>query len=248
MALKFQVESLDGIEASQRGLYAQKGDVFELQVEGLPDVDGLTKALSREREDHKKTRTALKGFEGVDPEEYKTLKGKQAEIEQQAKIQDGKLHEVVQTMQKEFEKEREAFRIEREALVTDRDGARKTLKLRDVEAALEKEYVKAKGKPEYLDDLKLRADLFDVFDGKVLMRDDDGSPKRHPKEALRFYEPADYVADMGKQKPGWFEGSGGGGSNGGRTPGPLRGVIDRNDQGAVLANLADLAAGKVNAQ
>jgi hypothetical protein len=44
MALKFLIDSLDGLDESVKGLYKAKGDKFELSIDGLPepeDVSGL---------------------------------------------------------------------------------------------------------------------------------------------------------------------------------------------------------------
>lgn len=62
MPLKFQVAKLEEVDAKYRDLYAAAGDQFQLQVEGVKtqgDVDAVQTALTKERADHKITKTAL---------------------------------------------------------------------------------------------------------------------------------------------------------------------------------------------
>lgn len=39
--LKFQIDSLDGLDDSIKEMYEQKGDKYQLKVDGVPDVSGL---------------------------------------------------------------------------------------------------------------------------------------------------------------------------------------------------------------
>lgn len=39
--LKFQIDSLDGLDDSIKEMYEQKGDKYQLKVDGVPDVGGL---------------------------------------------------------------------------------------------------------------------------------------------------------------------------------------------------------------
>lgn len=51
--LKFELDTLDGVDESLAGLYEQKGDKFRLKVEGIDPADELKEALRKEREDRK---------------------------------------------------------------------------------------------------------------------------------------------------------------------------------------------------
>lgn len=56
MALKFEVDNLDGLDDSIKTLYTEEGGKFRLGVEGLPageDVSGLKTALASERDARK---------------------------------------------------------------------------------------------------------------------------------------------------------------------------------------------------
>lgn len=51
--LKFELDTLEGVDEAVAGLYEQKGDKFRLKVEGIDPADELKEALRKEREDRK---------------------------------------------------------------------------------------------------------------------------------------------------------------------------------------------------
>lgn len=51
--LKFELDTLDGVDEAVAALYEQKGDKFRLKVEGIDPADELKEALRKEREDRK---------------------------------------------------------------------------------------------------------------------------------------------------------------------------------------------------
>jgi len=85
MPLPLETESLDAVDESARGFYAEKDGKFVLEVDGLPDVNGLKSALSAERENAKNLNKELKTYrstwEGYDKEEVDSLLAKRAEYE-----------------------------------------------------------------------------------------------------------------------------------------------------------------------
>lgn len=80
--LKAIIDKLDDVEEAFRGLYAKKGEKFELQVEGMKtqgDIDRLQTSLTKERTEHTATKTALttaqtklQTFEGINVDELPT--------------------------------------------------------------------------------------------------------------------------------------------------------------------------------
>ncbi len=63
MALKAIIGKLDEVEEVYRGLYVQKGDKWEIQIDGVKtqgDMDRVNAALAKERVDHAAARTSLK--------------------------------------------------------------------------------------------------------------------------------------------------------------------------------------------
>lgn len=53
MALKFEIDSLDGVDDAIKPLYQEHNGKFRLAVEGIDPADELKNALSREREERK---------------------------------------------------------------------------------------------------------------------------------------------------------------------------------------------------
>lgn len=51
--LKFEIDSLEGLDESLHGFYEQHGDKYRLKVEGIDPADELKEALRKEREERK---------------------------------------------------------------------------------------------------------------------------------------------------------------------------------------------------
>lgn len=78
MAIKFEVESLDGLDDSIKPLYEAHGDKFRLSVEGLDSGDELKEALRKEREERKAASSRASELEKKQSEaEQKRLEEKQ---------------------------------------------------------------------------------------------------------------------------------------------------------------------------
>ena len=80
MALKIEVESLEGIDEAYQGLYKEKEGKFTLDVEGLPDTTGLKTALEKERKTVKELKGEFSKFKNVDLEEYADLQARAASL------------------------------------------------------------------------------------------------------------------------------------------------------------------------
>ncbi|RKZ45102.1 MAG: hypothetical protein DRQ58_10795 [Gammaproteobacteria bacterium] len=64
--MKYQLDSIDDLDESQKGLYEKIGDAYVLKIEGLDDlglkienVDGLKTAMQHERDQAKSAKSAL---------------------------------------------------------------------------------------------------------------------------------------------------------------------------------------------
>jgi len=66
--LKFEVDSLDGLEEGVKSLYEQKGERFRLKVEGIDPADELKEALRKERDERKAAKDKLAEFEKAQQE------------------------------------------------------------------------------------------------------------------------------------------------------------------------------------
>ena len=103
MALKYEIESLDELDATLHGLYAPTADgsKFVLDVEGVKPVGEFNKvysSLEKERNDHRQVKSKLSAFGELSPESVTAQLARIAELEELAKgsaIDDAKLDSMV---------------------------------------------------------------------------------------------------------------------------------------------------------
>lgn len=82
MALKFEVDSLEGVDDAIKPLYQEHNGKFRLAVEGIDPADELKNALSREREERKSAKQRAEELQ-------KALEAKElAELEGQKKYEE----------------------------------------------------------------------------------------------------------------------------------------------------------------
>lgn len=85
--LKFKItkDEFEALEESQQALYAEAGDGYQLQVDGLDDGAELKEALRKEREERAEAKRKLKEFETEAERKERERLEKQNEWEQLAK-------------------------------------------------------------------------------------------------------------------------------------------------------------------
>lgn len=115
MALKAQVESLEGVDEQYHDLYSETEDGFRLEVEGVefPDeVKGLKSALDKEREARKR----LEGQLGEIPDdwqdrlsEWEKLKEAERERERRKAEERGEFDKLRQQVQEQHEQARQEW-------------------------------------------------------------------------------------------------------------------------------------------
>ena len=251
MAIPYRIKSLEEIDEELRTkplaeFFVENGDGFQLDLDGLPDVAGLNTALSKERKRVKELSAEVNSWKELGPlEDMKNLRAKAEDIEKSHATSKGKVDELLVKQQREFESKIQPLQEQLKLLENERNQAILEKKKWKIEKALEDEFRKLKGKAAYLDDVKLRAEMFDEFpELGVAMRDGDGDVRRtadgKPLTAELFLKMAE------KDKPDWFEGSSGGGSQGGTRRGAAFKAVDRDNPAEVLANLEALARGEVS--
>jgi len=81
--LKFQTETLEGIDTALHGFYEQTDSGYKLRVDGLEDVSGLKNALNSERENNKSAKQRLKE---LDDERLKIEESRLAEKQEFEKL------------------------------------------------------------------------------------------------------------------------------------------------------------------
>src|SRR5690606_35453491 len=143
----------------------------------------LKSALTKERDDHKKTRDRLALFNVLDPEDVHAQLDRLPELEAAAgdKLDEAKLDELVEgrirTKLAPVERERDKAIKERDEAVQERDEARQEIRSRDVRSKLTDAALKAKIVDTALDDVLLIGErVFELADdGSVTVRDGMGA-------------------------------------------------------------------------
>lgn len=219
------------------------GETFtQEQVEAMiaerlaSEVDGLKKSQAQLLREKKEAQARAALFEGMDPEEVKSLKAKFTELEQTAKAQAAgitseALAKLRQEAAAEYEKKYGPVLSERDALKAENRSLKLDTKVKDLMA-------KSGARPERIEALfRLSSDRFDLTD--------DGNPmvKGATKEVDKYI-----VEDLLKEYPEFFMGSGSSGGGAFKSSGGAGGgvrVIAAGDERAFIANVEDIAHGKV---
>lgn len=103
--LKFQVESLDGVDASLHGFYEQTDGGYRLKVDGVEDVGGLKTALQKERENVKLTQKELAELKRLREEDEQKLmqeQGKYKELSEAEKARRLEAEQKFMTLEREI--------------------------------------------------------------------------------------------------------------------------------------------------
>jgi hypothetical protein len=181
---------------------------IQMTAEEIAELKAEREALIAKRDELltevKQTKGKLKIYDGIDPEEHKTLKQRLAEIETQDKagkagITSQELERLRAEVRKSLEDEYTPFRTNAEKLAAEN----RSLKLDNV---VKTEMAKSGVRAERIDSLfRLTQDAFDLTeDGKPILKNNIG------------VEIGKYVReDLLNEYPEWFEGSGssGGGAS-----------------------------------
>lgn len=241
MKLKAFYATEDEIPEGFLDLYTERNGQWELTgVEGVKtqaDVDRLSNALKKERDDHKKTRELVTAFGDLNPdevhqklEEYDTLNeqyealkangGKALNEEQVESIVASRVKAALGPVERQ-----------RDSIMKQLDTAKATIGERDnqivglqtdmttdkIERAVRDAATAAKVLAPAINDAVLNArGLFEVEEGtgKIVTRDRDG--------VTPGLSPAEWLKDQQEKAPHWWPASIGGGAGGGGPNGNLR--------------------------
>jgi hypothetical protein len=218
MALKYEVTSLDDIDATLHGLYqaTADGSKYVLEVEGvkpLTDFNKVYSSLEKERNDHKQVKQRLSAFGELEPETIQQQLARIAELEEIAKnttFDESKLdamanaRALARTQPIEAEKKQIAERAkELEARIAKYEQIDRQRRMADEFSAKIKA---AKVDPRFEETIMLKAErLFNETDeGKFLTKDE--------------YLPFDmWLMQQQTVAPYWWGDSVGGGATGSKT-------------------------------
>lgn len=200
--------------AGETKTYTQE-EVDALLTEKIGEVDGLKANTKKALDEVKAARAKLAAFEGLDPEEAKSLKTKLAEMEQQAKataagITSEQLAKLRTEAAAEYEKKYGP-------VVQERDQLKSEIRSLKLDAVVKAQMAKAGARAERIDALfRLSSDRFDLTDdGKPMVRD-------ATKEVDKFI-----AEDLLKEYPEFFQGSGSSGGGAAKSNGGAGGVVTR---------------------
>lgn len=214
--LKAELDSLDGLDDSLKGLYVEQDGKFRLDAEGV-DNSGLKSALEKERKaarDAENRRKDLEArFKDIDPERYAELL-KKAEDEEASK---GTMEERVS---RATEKALAQSRKEIEAAKKDAEDARKqasAFKGRVLDDALRQAAAKAGLHQHAIDDALFRGRAMFTLDenGYAVQLDADGSPVIG-KDGKTPFSPSEWLEGMRENAPHWFPANASGSGSGNR--------------------------------
>jgi hypothetical protein len=241
--LKAVLESLDGVDESLRGLYVEREDgKFQLDADGVEDVSGLKSALERVKRDLREAKGKVPA--DFDPEKYEELLALQEEFSK------GKL----------TEKQREEFENLKGQLKTQHAKELEKVQgqLAQLQEALQHELVTSRATQAIaakrgsvkllLPHLKQRSDV-QALDGRYtpVILDDDGKVRYGKGDAPMTYD--ELLDEMIEDEAfrGAFDGTGSSGGGATRSPagGGSKRVVAADDNSAFIAQLEDIAAGKV---
>lgn len=218
MALKAVVDSLDDIPTEIHGEYIERNGKYELQVEGMKtqaDLDRISQALTKERNDHKglQQRVSLLGDKKI--EDVVTILDRVPELEAAAagKLDDKAIDQMVETRIKTrlapIERERDQLKTQVADLGGKVGDYEKKDKKRTIHDKVRAAAVKVKLMPEAVDDALMLADRhFEVEEGtgKAITRDGVGVTPGLEAEA--------WLTDLKDKRPHWWGASSGGGARG----------------------------------
>lgn len=219
MALKAVVDKIDDIPEQYRDLYSERNGKWELTgVEGVKtqaDIDRLSSALEKERNDHKQTRASLTAWGDLKPDDTIAKLDRMGELEAAAagKIDDKKIEDMVEARVKS-----RLAPVERDLIKTKTDlvasqGEVTNYKQREKTTKIHETIRRAGSAAKLLDTaiedaIVLGERVFDVNEsGDVVTKDNSG--------VTPGVGPDVWLTDMQQKRPHWWPASAGGGANGG---------------------------------
>lgn len=178
MALKLLLDSLDGVEESQKGLYEERDGKFHLMVEGIEDTGALKRAKDHEKKQRKEVEEKLRETESLLEEVQKKLDDNDRS---KAKSKGD-----VEALEKSWQEKLTAREAELQGKIDSLTGNLETL-LVDNEAVRMASELAVEGSADVLaPHIKARLAV-DTRDGKhiTVVKDADGKPSATTMEELK---------------------------------------------------------------
>lgn len=225
MALKYELESLDGLDKTVASEYREENGKYFLDVEGVVPKARHDEFRNNNIELNNKLTDLQKQFEGVDPKKHQEL------MQLEADYKSGKLKgddvDVEKLVSERASTIAAQFEGEITGLKDTLSTTQKQLEVLLVDSEVNRAAVQSGVLPSAATDVVLRAkSAFKVENGKAVPYKD-GNPV-YSRDGVTPMSVSDWIIDLKKSAPHLFEGNKGGGSSGNGS----NGTRDRSDMSA----------------
>jgi hypothetical protein len=213
MALKVEVDTLDGVEETLQPYYKQDEDGrYRLDIDGLPDVSGLKNALNDERNQRKDLSSKLKRYDGVDLDFYGKVASKRDLFEKFEKSGGVDEEAIKAQIESRTTRMREEHEREVQGLSEKLNSTSSRLSKLLVDNAVSEAALKSGVMDTALEDVLRRAkEVFRVVDGVVVPQNRDGDTI-YGKDGVRPLTQDEWLSDLRNNAPHLFKPSKGGGA------------------------------------
>jgi hypothetical protein len=210
MALKYKFNSKAEVPAEYAALYTERDGAFFLDVEGAVEKAKLDEfrnnnvALTKERDELKQR------FDGIDPEEARSVLADRAKLEQEKQLKAGEVDKVVEgrikVVKAELEKQVTSLTAERDALTA-------RLTAVQIDQGVITVATKRGLRPSAIADITARArSVFKLVNGAPQAFEADGKSVRYGRDGLTPMTLEEWVDTMVSEAPHLFESNAGGGA------------------------------------
>lgn len=222
MALGISHEKIDDIPEQYRDLYTEQDGVFVLTgIQGIKtqaDIDRVMSGLTKERDEHKETKTKLHAWDGLEAPEVRSKMDRFTELEVMAKGNkdefDAKLEELTEarvvSRLAPVERENKTLKTRCDELEQLATGLKVEKTRRVITDHVREACVKSKVEPTAMPDvLMLASQVFEVDEtGKLVLT------KENPYGVTPGLAPDVFLSEMQDKRPHWWPKAVGGGAGG----------------------------------
>ena len=243
MALKFVLDSLEGLDENLQGLYSKHTDgKFYLDVDGAVSKSKVDEFRDNNISLKKQVEELTDKYGNIDLEKYQELMDKAALDDGKKRITMDKVDEIVAERTQKM-KEEHANQVT--ALTGSRDELSKQLDNLLIDGAIRDAAVAAKVRAGAVEDVVLRGkQTFKVVDGKAVAHDDKGNVQ-YGKDGTNPLGPVEWVGGLKASAEHLFEQSKGGGAGGGDNRG---GDQNQHQDTSNMSPLQKIAAGMADGE
>lgn len=216
MALKFVLDSLEGLDESKAALYSKHTDgKYYLEVEGAVAKSKVDEFRDNNISLKQQLEDMQNKFGKIDLEKYQELMDKAAQDDGKKRIT---MEQVDQIVNDRTGKMKEEYENQINQLASANKGLSGQLDNLLIDGAIRNAAVEAKVRQGALEDVVLRAkQTFKVVDGKAVPHDSDGKVV-YGKDGTNPMTTSEWISGLKKNADHLFEQSQGGGAGGGKAP------------------------------